>query len=132
MSNKEFTIKSQLTMDIFLMVYIFLSTICDLYLNSQYSYYVKLSKIIFLLIIIISHLKFTGVNDELSETILSKVNKMSFTFISVALVLISMLATTNIFTSVSILGLVIVLTLLLLTIFRLLLFIYYDRKGIYN
>ncbi|WP_155484447.1 hypothetical protein [Paraclostridium sordellii] len=75
-------------------------------------------------------------NDELSETILSKVNKMSINFIFVAISLIGMFATTpdtsHIFSSSNILGLVIILTLLLLSIFRLLSFIYYDRKGLYN
>ncbi|CEN77791.1 DUF6194 family protein [Paraclostridium sordellii] len=77
-----------------------------------------------------------GKNDELSETILSKVNKMSINFIFVAISLIGMFATTpdtsHIFSSSNILGLVIILTLLLLSIFRLLSFIYYDRKGLYN
>ncbi|MDO7204562.1 hypothetical protein Q5M85_10775 [Paraclostridium bifermentans] len=77
-----------------------------------------------------------GINDELSETILSKVNKMSMNFIFVSIALIGMFATTPrtsyIFKSVNILGLVIIITLLLLTIFRLLSYIYYDRKGLYN
>ncbi|MDU3337877.1 MAG: hypothetical protein E7E82_15095 [Paraclostridium bifermentans] len=85
---------------------------------------------------LISHLKVRGINDELSETILSKVNKMSIDFMLVSIALIGMAATTPntsyIFKSVNILGLVIITTLLLLTIFRLLSYIYYDRKGLYN
>ncbi len=136
MSNSQFTIKSQLTFDIFTMLFILLSSIFDLYFNSQYSDYVSLAWWVWIVIMITCHLKFKGINDELSETILSKVNKISIDFIFVAVALIGMFATTPntsyIFKSVNILGLVITSTLLLLTIFRLLLFIYYDRKGFYN
>lgn len=136
MSNSQFTIKSQLTLDIFTMIFILLSAIFDLYFNSQYSSYVTFAWNVWLVIMLISHLKVRGINDELSETILSKVNKMSIDFMLVSIALIGMAATTPntsyIFKSVNILGLVIIITLLLLTIFRLLSYIYYDRKGLYN
>lgn len=136
MSNSQFTIKSQLTLDIFTMIFILLSAVFDLYFNSQYSNYLTLAWGGCLVIMFILQLKFRGINDELSETILSKVNKMSMNFIFVAVALIGMFATTPrtsyIFKSVNILGLVIITTLLLLTIFRLLSYIYYDRKGLYN
>lgn len=136
MSNSQFTIKSQLTLDIFTMIFILLSTIFDLYFNSQYSNYVTLAWCGCLLVMLALQLKFKGINDELSETILSKVNKMSMNFIFVSIALIGMFATTTrtsyIFKSVNSLGLVIIITLLLLTIFRLLSYIYYDRKGLYN
>lgn len=136
MSNSQFTIKSQLTLDIFTMIFILLSAIFDLYFNSQYSNYLTLAWGGCLVIMFILQLKFRGINDELSETILSKVNKMSMNFIFVSIALIGMFATTPrtsyIFKSVNILGLVIITTLLLLTIFRLLSYIYYDRKGLYN
>ncbi|GAA0102876.1 hypothetical protein UT300012_35910 [Paraclostridium bifermentans] len=118
------------------MIFILLSSIFDLYFDSQYSNYVTFAWNIWLVIMLISHLKFKGINDELSETILSKVNKMSMNFIFVSIPLIGMFATTPrtsyIFKSVNSLGLVIIITLLLLTIFRLLSYIYYDRKVLYN
>lgn len=136
MSNSQFTIKSQLTLDIFTMIFILLSAVFDLYFNSQFSNYVTFAWNVWLVIMLISHLKVRGINDELSETILSKVNKMSMNFIFVSVALIGMFATTPrtsyIFKSVNILGLVIIITLLLLTVFRLLSYIYYDRKGLYN
>ena len=136
MSNSQFTIKSQLTLDIFTMIFILLSSIFDLYFNSQYSSYVTFAWNVWLVIMFILQLKFRGINDELSETILSKVNKMSMNFIFVSVALIGMFATTPrtsyIFKSVNILGLVIIITLLLLTVFRLLSYIFYDRKGLYN
>lgn len=136
MSNSQFTIKSQLTLDIFTMIFILLSAIFDLYFNSQYSNYVTLAWCGCLLVMLVLQLKFKEINDELSETILSKVNKMSMNFIFVSIALIGMFAatprTSYIFKSVNSLGLVIIITLLLLTIFRLLSYIYYDRKGLYN
>lgn len=136
MSNSQFTIKAQLILDIFTMIFILLSSIFDLYFDSQYSNYVTLAWNVWIVIMLISHLKVRGINDELSETILSKVNKMSIDFMIVSIALIGMAATTPntsyIFKSVNILGLVIITTLLLLTIFRLLSYIYYDRKGLYN
>ncbi|WP_283595277.1 hypothetical protein [Paraclostridium bifermentans] len=118
------------------MIFILLSSIFDLYFDSQYSNYVTLAWNIWIVIMLISHIKVKGINDELSETILSKVNKMSIDFMLVSIALIGMFATTPntsyIFKSVNILGLVIITTLLLLTIFRLLSYIYYDRKGLYN
>lgn len=136
MSNSQFTIKSQLTLDIFTMIFILLSAVFDLYFNSQYSNYLTLAWGGCLFIMFALQLKFRGINDELSETILSKVNKMSMNFIFVSVALIGMFATTPrtsyIFKSVNILGLVIIITLLLLTVFRLLSYIYYDRKGLYN
>lgn len=136
MSSSQFTIKAQLILDIFTMIFILLISTFDLYFNSQYTDYASLAFWVWVVITIVFHLKLKGINDELSEATLSKVNKISIEFIFGAVVLIGMLATTpvtsSIFKSVNILGLVIISTLLLITIFRLSLFIYYDRKGFYN
>ncbi len=137
MFNSQFTIKAQLTTNIFNALFILLISIFDLYSKGQYTEYVSLAFWAWIIFIaVIYYFKLNGINDELSESILSKVNKVSIEVIVGALIAVGMLATTPvtsfIFKSTNILGVVILSTLLLLTIFRLCLFVYYDRKGFYN
>lgn len=136
MSNKQFTIKSKLISDVSILILLLLNELSNIYFDSSYSSYFSLSWWILGGIIVFCTFKFKGINDELYETILSKINKKSINLMYLSIGLVSVIAatpsTSYIFTSVNTAGLLITWILLFISIFRLFLFIYYDKKGLEN
>lgn len=136
MINSKYTVKSQLAFEVLSATFFLLISICDVFLNSKYLNFTFLAYLVILIIIFIFSSIFKGTNDELSNKVLSKVNEKSINFIFSSMFIISIVATTpdisEIFKSIEILGVILMSILLSFTIFRFILFTYYDRKGIFD
>lgn len=136
MTKSQYTIKSQLAFEILRTVFFLLISALDVFFESKYMILAFLADGIVLVIIFMFDQKFKGINDELSNQILSKVNKISLKFMHSSILFISFIATTTeiseVFRSIGNLGIVLISALLIFDIFRFFLFIYYDRKGIYE
>lgn len=134
MKNSEYTIKSQLVFEVLSSLSFLLISIWDVFFDSKYTSYTFLAYGLALVIILLIKSFFRGINDEFSEKNLSRVNEKSINFLFTAILLVAIIITTpaifNSFKSIEIIGIILMLILVAFTIFRLFLFIYYDRKGI--
>lgn len=133
MSTKKYTMKSQLIIEIFISLFLLIASILEICFNSPDSSYLVLAWFIILYLVNTIIKKRKVIDDELSEKILSNVNKISINFIMICISIIAMISvikrTSSIFININILGLVLIVTLLIVTILRLILFIYYDKRG---
>lgn len=80
--------------------------------------------------------KLEGITDELSISILSRVNNIGVYFLMISVGLFSILLISpvnkNLVIAKATIGIYLMLILFIFTIIRLLVFIYYDRKGIHE
>lgn len=136
MINSKYTVKSQLAFEILSAIFFLIIAICDVFLDSTYVNFTFLAYFAVLIVILAFNSIFKGVNDESSNKVLSKVNEKSVNFIFTSIFLIAIVATSpdisEIFKSIEILGIILMSILLILTIFRFSLFMYYDKKGIFD
>lgn len=135
MSDK-YTIKSQLALDIFTILFTLLVAVCEVYFKSEYSDLVVSFWFIIIVILLMFQSKFKGLNDELSENILAKTNKKCMGYTLICITFIGMASagrkTSHLFNSPGSVGVLILSSILLIAILRLYLFIYYEKEGIYN
>lgn len=136
MNSSQYTIKSQLAFEVLSSIFFLLIAICDVFFSSKLMNFTFLAYSAVLVAVFVFHSIFKGVNDELSNKVLAKVNEKSINFLFSLMLLIAIIATTphvaEIFKSIEILGIILMSILLSFTIFRFSLFIYYDRKGIFD
>ena len=134
--KKQFTIKYKLILDTLLMIILFINGVLSIFFENSTLIYFRYVWDIFTIFILIFTLNFKGIDDELSKAILSKINKHSIKFLFLTIGLFGVLAmsprTSYIFKSINIYGLIIILILLICAILRLALYIYYDKKGMYD
>lgn len=138
MSDSKYGIKSKLILEFLFIAYLFFAALCN-----RFAPGINRSGIPFILIwvvvmsgFLIYNKKFNDIIDESSKNILSKVNNIAVQFVlySFGLVAIYFLTpfTQHIDMSNLEVGMVVITVLLLLVMLRLSLFIYFDRKGIYE
>lgn len=134
--KKQFTIKYKIILDTLLMIILFINGVLSIFFDSSTLIYFRYVWDVFTIFIFIFTLKCKGIDDELSKAILSKINKHSIKFLFLTIGLFSVLAmsprTSYIFKSINTYGLIIILILLIGAILRLVLYTYYDEKGMYN
>lgn len=138
MSDSKYGIKSKLILEFLFIAYLFFAALCN-----RFAPGINRSGIPFILIwvvvmsgFLIYNKKFNDIIYESSKNILSKVNNIAVQFVlySFGLVAIYFLTpfTQHIDMSNLEVGMVVITVLLLLVMLRLSLFIYFDRKGIYE
>jgi len=132
--NVKMNTKLRLIMEVITVLYLFLSALLK---NSDTNIPTLLTFIWIALwfIIILYGKRLRGITDELVISILSKINRVVVYFLIFAICIFSVFLVTpynSIIISKVTIGIYLMLILLIATAIRLLLFIYYDRKGIYK
>lgn len=138
MSNSKYGVKSKLIFEFLLITYFFIAS-----LSNKFTPGINSSGIISTLvwIIVLSgfaiyNKKFNDIIDESSKTILSKVNSIAVQFVLYSFGVVAIYFSTPFTQSIDIsnldFGIMIITILFLLVTLRLSLFIYFDRKGIYE
>ncbi|NMF07622.1 hypothetical protein ACUH7Y_16470 [Clostridium beijerinckii] len=126
--------KLRLIMEVITVLYLFLSILLK---NSDTNISILLTFIWIAIwcIIFLYSKRLYGITDELVISILSKINRLVVYFLIFAIGIFSVFLVTPynsfIISKVTI-GIYLLFILLIATVIRLLLFIYYDRKGIYK
>ncbi|MGL5642132.1 MAG: hypothetical protein ACRDDM_07685 [Paraclostridium sp.] len=138
MSNSKYGVKSRLIFEFLVIAFFFIASLSNKFtpgINSS-GVVSTLAWIIVLIGFSIYNKKFNDIVDESSKTILSKVNSISVQFILYSFGLVALYFSTPFTPHIDIsnlnVGILIVTILFLLVILRLSLFIYFDRKGIYE
>lgn len=132
--NVKMNTKLRLIMEVITVLYLFLSALLK---NSDTNIPTLLTFIWIALwfIIILYGKRLKGITDELVISILSKINRVVVYFLIFAICIFSVFLVTpynSIIISKVTIGIYLMFILLIATAIRLLLFIYYDRKGIYK
>ncbi|AJH00273.1 hypothetical protein LF65_03718 [Clostridium beijerinckii] len=132
--NVKMNTKLRLIMEVITVLYLFLSILLK---NSDTNISILLTFIWIAIwcIIFLYSKRLYGITDELVISILSKINRLVVYFLIFAIGIFSVFLVTPynsfIISKVTI-GIYLIFILLIATVIRLLLFIYYDRKGIYK
>jgi hypothetical protein len=132
--NVKMNIKLRLIMEVITVLYLFLSAVLN---NSDINILILLTFIWIAIwcIIFLYGKRLGGITDELVISILSEINRIVVYFLIFAIGIFSVFLVTPynsfIISKVTI-GIYLIFILLIATVIRLLLFIYYDRKGIYK
>ncbi len=132
--NVKMNTKLRLIMEVITVLYLFLSILLK---NSDTNISILLTFIWIAIwcIIFLYSKRLYGITDELVISILSKINRLVVYFLIFAVGIFSVFLVTPynsfIISKVTI-GMYLIFILLIATVIRLLLFIYYDRKGIYK
>jgi hypothetical protein len=132
--NEKMNIKLRLIMEVITVMYLLLSVLLK-NLNTNIPTLLNFIWIAIWCIIFIYSKRLGGITDELVISILSKVNRTVLFFLIFVVGIFSCFLVTPysnlIITKVTI-GIYLMFILLIATAIRLILFIYYDRKGIYK
>lgn len=138
MSNSKYGVKSKLILEFLLFTCFFIAALSNKFtpgINSSG----MVSAVVWIIVLTgfsIYNKKFNDIIDESSKTILSKVNSIGIQFILYSFGLVAVYFATPFTQHIDIsnlgVGIVIITILFLLAILRLSLFIYFDRKGIYE
>ncbi|MCM0650022.1 hypothetical protein NBE98_16760 [Clostridium swellfunianum] len=135
--DAKMNVKLRLTMEVVTALYLFLSALLKNInvINSNSSMYPVFIWIAIWCVIFLYRKKLGGITDELVVSILSKVNRIDVYFLIVVVGIFSIFLVSpynSLIISKVTIGLYLMFILLIATVIRLLLFIYYDRKGIYK
>ncbi|MRN26259.1 hypothetical protein EAI30_16745 [Romboutsia ilealis] len=115
---------------------IFLVVIIDVYISSDISTNLLLLWIMASMILFFFHSKFDGLNDELTERIMSKVSAICIKYMIPMVIFMGILVTQRnslsiVLSTREIVGLVIISSMFIFSALRVLLFMHYERKVIY-
>ena len=103
-------------------------------IHSETIFILYVLEIIVWVIIFLNEERLSGITDELVLSILSKVNKIGMNFLVFSIVVLSIILISPLYEGFVIskvtIGICLMLIIFIFTMIRLLLFIYYDRKGI--
>ncbi|MGL5756721.1 MAG: hypothetical protein ACRCYC_15430 [Paraclostridium sp.] len=134
MNDKNFSAKSKLLVEFLICIVVFISTFAGFKNFSNIQYFWPIMYLILIGCIFLLSNKLGGIVDELSQLILSKINNICIKIlVSFILIMVSFLSTPyiNVYSiNSNVIGMILSLFLLLLSLVRLVLFIYFDRKGI--
>ena len=134
--NIKMNIKLKLTMEVITVIYILLCSILskENLISSNVTSFLTIFWLFMWGAILLYHKKLTGITDELVINILSKVNKICLYFLMFSISIISIFLISphseNSIISNNTLGTGLMIILLVFTMMRVVLFIYYDKKGI--
>jgi hypothetical protein len=131
--NVKMNIKLRLIMEVITILYVFLSAVLKNFGNI--SMLLTFIWIVIWCIIFLYGKRLDGITDELVNSILSKVNRIDVYFLIVVIGSFSVFLVSpynNLILSKVAIGIYLIFILLIAAVIRLLLFIYYDRKGIYK
>ncbi|MDK2562407.1 hypothetical protein QOZ84_02510 [Romboutsia sedimentorum] len=138
MSNSVYGVKSKLIFEFLLFTSFFIAVLSNKFVPGINSSGMP-GLVVWSIVLIgfsIYNKKFNDIIDESSKTILSKVNSIGIKFVLYSFGLVGVCFATPFTQHIDIsnldVGIVIITILLLLAILRLILFIYFDRKGIYE
>jgi hypothetical protein len=132
--NVKMNIKLRLIMEVVTVLYLFFSALLK-NLDKNIPSLLTFIWIAIWCIIFLYGKRLGGITDELVISILSKVNRIDVYFLMVMIGIFSVFLISpynNFIISRITIGIYLILILLLATVLRLVLFIYYDRKGIYK
>lgn len=138
MSNSKYGVKSRLIYEFLVIACFFIASLSNKFTPGINSSGI-ISTLVWIIVLIcfsIYNKKFNDIIDESSRTILSKVNSIAVQFVLYSFGLVALYFSTPFTQHIEIsnlnVGIMIVTILFLLVILRLSLFIYFDRKGIYE
>ena len=136
LGTSDYTKKSMLILDSFYLLFILIVFIIDVYISTDISTILLLLGIVSSMVLFFFHSKFEGINDELTEKIISKVNEECIKYMIPVLTFIGIFLTQRelfsiFFSSIEVVGIVIISSMFIFSVLRVILFIYYERKGIY-
>lgn len=132
--NVKMNTKLRLIMEVITVLYLFLSALLK-NLDTNITILLTFIWITIWCIIFLYGKRLGGITDELVISILSKVNRIDVYFLIVMIGIFSVFLVSpynNLIISKVAVGIYLMFILLIATVIRLLLFIYYDRKGIYK
>lgn len=133
--NVKMNTKLRLIMEVITVLYLFLSALLK-NLDTNIPILLTFIWIAIWCIIFLNGKRLGGITDELVISILSKINRVVVYFLLFAIGIFSGFLVTPYNNSIIIskvtIGIYLIFILLIATVIRLLLFIYYDRKGIYK
>lgn len=138
MSNSKYGTKSKLIFEFLVIAFFFIACLCNKFIPGINSSGI-ISTLVWTIVLSgfsIYNKKFNDIIDESSIAILSKVNSIAVRFVLYSFGLVAIYFSTPFTQHIDIpnldVGIMIVTILFLLVILRLSLFIYFDRKGIYE
>ncbi len=124
--------KSMLILDTINLLFVLIVAIIDIYISSDISEIVLLLFVVASMILFVFSSKFEDINDELTENIMSKVNGICVEWIIPVITIIGIFTIQkNILFSRSVIGIMIIASMFILSVLRVILYIHYERKGIY-
>ncbi|MBX4262869.1 hypothetical protein KTC96_24205 (plasmid) [Clostridium estertheticum] len=135
--KRKMNIKLELAMHIMIVSYLLITIVLvklNLINSGNFITIPSVIWIIICVIIMLNRKRLSDITDELVINILSKVNNIGMNFLVISIGILSILLISPYFKDFIIskvtIGIWLLLILFIFTIIRLLLFIYYDRKGI--
>lgn len=136
MNSKNFSTKSRLLLEFIMCIVIFIASFAGFKTFSNVQYVWPVMYLILICGVLLINSNLCGIVDELSQLVLSKVNSICIKFtVSLMLVIISLLSTPYVnpyAINSNVIGTILALFLILMSLLRLILFTYFDRKGIYE
>lgn len=124
--------KSMLILDTINLLFVLIVAIIDIYISSDISEIVLLLFVVASMILFVFSSKFEDINDELTENIMSKVNGVCIEWMIPVITIIGIFTIQkNILFSRSVIGIMIIASMFILSVLRVILYIHYERKGIY-
>lgn len=124
--------KSMLILDTITLLFVLIVAIIDSYISSDISEIVLLLFVVASMILFVFSSKFEDINDELTEKIMSKVNGVCIEWMIPVITIIGIFTIQkNILFSRSVIGIMIIASMFILSVLRVILYIHYERKGIY-
>lgn len=124
--------KSMLILDTINLLFVLIVAIIDSYISSDISEIVLLLFVVASMILFVFSSKFEDINDELTEKIMSKVNGVCIEWMIPVITIIGIFTIQkNILFSRSVIGIMIIASMFILSVLRVILYIHYERKGIY-
>ncbi|MDU6113159.1 MAG: hypothetical protein E6649_02035 [Paeniclostridium sordellii] len=136
MNSKNFSTKSRLLLEFIMHIVIFIASFAGFKIFSNVQYVWPIMYLILICGVLLINSKLCGIVDELSQLVLSKVNSICIKItVSLILVVISLLSTPYLnpyAINSNVIGMILALFLILMSLLRLILFTYFDRKGIYE
>lgn len=136
LGTSDYTKKSMLILDTFSLLFILITVIIDVYISYDISTILLLLWIVASMVLFLFHSKFEGINDELTEKVMSKVNSICIKYMIPVVTVFGILVTQRNSLSIvlptrEVVGLIIIGSMFIFSALRVVLFIYYERKGIY-
>lgn len=124
--------KSMLILDTINLLFVLIVAIIDIYISSDISEIVLLLFVVASMILFVFSSKFEDINDELTENIMSKVNGICVEWMIPVITIIGIFTIQkNILFSRSVIGIMIIASMFIFSVLRVILYIHYERKGIY-